>query len=305
MPRARPVPTIRLVAVCALLVCAGVVAFLAACPPSSPEAPAHAPSGEDLPAPAPSQKPPAAIRPLAGGLLPPERPQPEERGLLAIIIDDAGYDLPGLQSFLDLPVPLTVAVLPNLPHSTEAARRVIAAGKDLIVHVPMEPDGNEDPGPGAILTSLTAAEVRRRLEADFTSVPGAIGMNNHMGSRATADEAVMRIVLGYLKENGRLFVDSRTTAATAAPRVARELGMPILQRDVFLDDDTRADEIASWLSRSEEEARARGTAVAIGHVQNRAVADILRAAEKTLASRGVRFARLGEVLVKRERNPQP
>jgi len=109
----------------------------------------------------------------------------------------------------------------------------------------------------------------------------------------------MRVVLEWLKENGRLFIDSRTTMETAGPRVAQDLGMTILQRDVFLDDDTSPDSVSAWLARGEDEAKTRGTAVAVGHVQNRAVADILRAAEKTLASRGVRLARLGEVLARR------
>jgi len=274
------------------MLCAVVVAFLVACPPAPPAAPPPAP---------PAAPPPALVRPPSGVGTFPERPRPEAPGLLAIINDDAGYSVKELEPFLDLPVPLTVAVLPNLPHSTEVARQVTAAGKDLIVHVPMEPDGAENPGPGAILTGESQEEVRRQLETDFASVPGALGMNNHMGSRATADEPLMRVVLGYLKEQDKLFVDSRTTAETAGPRVARELGMPILQRDIFLDDDTRPDQIAAWLSKSAEEALSRGTAVAIGHVQNRAVADILRASEKALSARGVRFARLAEVLGRRER----
>ncbi|HET6452329.1 MAG TPA: divergent polysaccharide deacetylase family protein [Spirochaetia bacterium] len=225
--------------------------------------------------------------------------------MLAIIIDDAGYNLKELDSFLALPIPLTVAVIPNLPNSTESARRVKEAGKDLIVHVPMEPDGGERVEAGAILTDETPEEIRRQLEADFASVPGALGMNNHMGSRATADEAVMRTVLGWLKEQGKLFIDSRTTAATAGPRVAQDLGMPILQRDVFLDDEPTPDQVSSWLSRVAEEALARGTAVAIGHVQNRVVADILRASEGTLAARGIHFARLSQVLSRRERTALP
>lgn len=225
--------------------------------------------------------------------------------MLSIIIDDAGYSLKELDPFLDLPIPVTVAVLPNLPHSTEAARRVVAAGKDLFVHVPMEPEGGENPGPGAILVGQTPEEIQRQLDEDFTLVPGAIGMNNHMGSRATADEAVMRAVLGYLKEQGKLYVDSRTTPETVGPRVARDLGLPILQRDFFLDDDTSPDLISSWLSKSADEALSRGTAIAIGHVQNKAVADILRASEKTFAGRGIRFARLSEVLEQRERTSLP
>jgi polysaccharide deacetylase 2 family uncharacterized protein YibQ len=220
---------------------------------------------------------------------------------MAIIIDDAGYDLRELQPFLDLPIPLTIAVLPDLPHSAEAARRVVASGKDLILHGPMEPDGAQNPGPGVILAGMAPDRIRELLDQDFASVPGAIGMNNHMGSKATADEEVMRVVLGYLKEHGKLFVDSRTTAQTAGPRVAQALGMPILQRNVFLDDDTREEKIASWFGKAADEAKARGTVIAIGHVQNGGVADILRAAEGSLASQGVRFARLREVLSRQER----
>ena len=126
-------------------------------------------------------------------------------------------------------------------------------------------------------------------------------MNNHMGSRATADDAVMSVVLSYLQNRGKIFVDSRTTADTAGPRVARSLGMPILQRDVFIDNDTGEGAITDSFDKGVTEARDRGTAIAIGHVQNRGVVDILRAAERTLASQGVRMARLQDVFSARER----
>ena len=242
-----------------------------------------------------------ASRPAASSSVPPEHPQPEASGLVGVIIDDAGYSLDELRAFLDLPIPLTVAVLPGLPHSTEAARRVVAAGKDLILHAPMEPDGAENPGPGVILTGMSPERIRAVLDEDFESVPGALGMNNHMGSKATADPEVMRTVLAYLQEHGKLFVDSRTTAGTAGPGTAQALGIPILQRNIFLDDDPREDQVSAWFDKAADQARSRGTVVAIGHVQNRAVADILRAAERTMASRGLRFARLGEVLSRQER----
>ena len=199
-------------------------------------------------------------------------------------------------------MPLTVAVLPNLPHSTEAARRVLAAGKDLILHCPMEPEGGANPGPGAIYTGQSPEKIAELLAADFASVPGALGMNNHMGSKATADDAVMTAVLGYLKSHGKLYLDSRTTAGTAAPRIAQTLGMSILQRDVFIDDETDEGAITDSFDKGIAEASARGTAVAIGHVQNRGVVDILRAAETGRAAKGVRMARLSEVIAARERN---
>jgi hypothetical protein len=221
--------------------------------------------------------------------------------MLAIIIDDAGYSLDELQAFLDLPLPLTVAVLPELPHSTEAARRVLAAGKDVILHCPMEPLGESDPGPGAIFTGQSPEKIREILDSDFTSVPGALGMNNHMGSKATADSAVMTSVLGYLKSRGKLFIDSRTTSVSVSSRIAESLEMPILQRDVFIDDDLDLAGIVAGFDKAVSAAKSRGTAVAIGHVQNRGVAATLRSEQGRLVSEGVRVTRLAEVLAARER----
>jgi len=229
---------------------------------------------------------------------PPTSPpvQPDTFGKLAVIIDDAGYSLTELEPFLRLPGPLAIAVLPNLPHSTEAAQRVLAAGKDLILHCPMEPEGSEDPGPGAIRTGMSAAEVEELLDRDFASVPGAAGMNNHMGSRATADPELMAIVLDYLKRHGKFFVDSRTTADTAGPRIALRLGIPILQRNVFIDDERTNEEIDRFFEAGVEEARTRGSAVIIGHVQTPAVVDILRARLEGLSGQEVRLARLQEIM---------
>jgi polysaccharide deacetylase 2 family uncharacterized protein YibQ len=292
--RSRPLPKARFAAIILILLVAGIVAFLAACPPDSGRAAGPAATHRPLV--------PVSPMPQAARTGPPVHPHPEIQALLAVIIDDAGYNLGELQAFLDLPGPLTIAVLPNLPHSREAARRVIAAGKDLILHCPMEADGGEDPGPGALRTDQSPAEVESRLAAAFASVPGALGMNNHMGSRATADEALMRTVLGFLKREGKFFVDSRTTADTVGRRVAVELGMPFLQRDIFVDESTAYTDIAAAFSKGIGEARTRGQAVLIGHVQNRAVADILRAEERNLSARGVRLARLPDVLGEQERD---
>ncbi len=297
--RRRSPPTARLAAVILLLIVSAAAALLVACPPTA--------SRRGQPIAAPAEKAPPVAAPAAPAVAPaaspgtsaPRHPQPE-MGLLAVVIDDAGYSLQELQSFLDLPGPLTVAVLPNLPHSAEAARRIVAAGKDLILHCPMEPLGGENPGPGALYTGQTTAQVDSLLAADFATVPGAIGMNNHMGSKATADPDLMTAVLGYLKRRNLIFLDSRTTADTVAPRIAGELGVPILQRDVFVDVDTSRVEVEAAFAKSIAEAADRGSAVVIGHVQNASVAAILRAQGQGLAGKGVRLARLSEVMGKRE-----
>lgn len=293
--RSRPIPKARFIAILLILVSASLIAFLVACPPAPSQ---HVPPTAVQP---PHRDPVLRATAVAG--MPPEHPRPEKEGMLALILDDAGYNLEELQAFLDMPGPFTVAVLPNLPHSREAARMVLAAGKDLILHCPMEATGGENPGPGALFVGLEPQEIQVRLEQAFASVPGALGMNNHMGSRATADTALMTAVLGFLKREGKFYIDSRTTPDTVGPRIAQTLGVPFAQRNVFIDDDTTAEQIQSAWSRGVEEAKDRGSAILIGHVQNRAVLDILKNGERELSVRQVRMARLVDVIAQRERNP--
>jgi hypothetical protein len=165
----------------------------------------------------------------------------------------------------------------------------------------MEATGGEDPGPGALRTDQSPEVIESLLAKAFASVPGARGMNNHMGSKATADPALMKVVLGYLKKEGKFYIDSRTTADTVGPRVAAELGVPCVQRDVFIDATTSPDDIAAAFSKGVAEAETRGSAVMIGHVQNRGVLAILREREQDLAGRDVRLAHLAEVMQDRER----
>jgi uncharacterized protein len=302
---------IRLAAVLVFLVAAAAITVLVACPPARQAGSAvtvePTPTPTPVPTPAPASHPsgiaPAAPRGPAGA--PPEHPRPERQGMVAMIIDDAGYNLDELQAFLDLPGPLTVAVLPNLPHSREAAARVLAAGKDLILHCPMQPEGGENPGPGALYVGQSAATVGSLLDAAFASVPGALGMNNHMGSAATADPTLMTDVLGYLKKKNLFYIDSRTTADTVGPRIAGELGVPFTQRDVFIDDDPAPDKVGSAFDAGAVEARNQGTVVMIGHVQNRAVATILRSHGSGFDSLGLRWASLRDVMRERERKGPP
>ena len=299
--RSRPIPKARFIAIVLILVSACLVAFLVACPPAPSMPPAPPSRVQSAPTP-PVQREVVLQAPLAA-VVPPEHPRPEKEGLVALIIDDAGYNLQELQAFLDLPGQFTVAVLPNLPHSREAARMVLAAGKDLILHCPMEATGEENPGPGALYVGLDREEIETRLAAAFGSVPGALGMNNHMGSRATADEGLMTTVLGYLKREGKFYIDSRTTPDTVGPRIAESLGVPFAQRNVFIDDDTTAEQVSAAWSRGVQEARDRGSAILVGHVQNKVVVDILKEGEKELPLRQLRLARLADVIAQRERNP--
>jgi polysaccharide deacetylase 2 family uncharacterized protein YibQ len=206
---------------------------------------------------------------------PPADLPPERRGILVFVIDDAGNNLNELDPFLSFPGPLTIAVLPGLPHSAEAARRVRNAKKEVFLHQPMEPLGGQDPGPGAIMAGMDDEQVRRILGKNVNELRPVAGINNHEGSRVTMDPAIMGTVLEFCWENRVHFLDSRTTADTAAPRVALDMGLAIAQRDVFLDNERDRASIVAAIEQGCRKAERDGLAVMIGHVWSPALAGIL------------------------------
>jgi len=232
-----------------------------------------------------------APTPEAGGRI--ERPEKEAR--LAVVIDDVGYNLKELESFLQLPLPLAFAVLPRLEHSREAARLIREAGKTLLLHCPMEPMNGEDPGPGTLFTAQSPQEMEKVLEEDLAEVPGAVGVNNHMGSRLTADRSAMRTVLSVLKRKGLFFLDSRTTPDSVAMEIARELGVTAFSRDAFLDNERSRQYIEQAFANGLALARQQGGAVLIGHVHSLELAAQLRDLQARLSGQGGTFVPLGEV----------
>ncbi|MFV3129136.1 divergent polysaccharide deacetylase family protein [Niveispirillum sp. KHB5.9] len=184
---------------------------------------------------------------------------------IIIVIDDMGVDRHRSDKVVALPGPLTLAWLPyarELPHQTEKAR---ARGHELIVHMPMEPTGKDNPGPDALLTKLDEATLRQRLSANLSAFQGFVGINNHMGSRFTADRDGMAVVMAELGSRGLLFLDSRTTADTKAGPLSAHYHVPMLSRDVFLDHVMTAQGVAASLAKVEQIARKNGLAIAIGH----------------------------------------
>jgi hypothetical protein len=190
-------------------------------------------------------------------------PPTEGRPMIAVIIDDMGLDRRRSRLAAALPAPLTLAYLPyarDLGSQTRAAR---ARGHELLVHVPME--GIAPAGINTLRTAHGPDELLRRLDWSLGRFEGYVGINNHMGSRFTADPKLLGVILGALQRRGLLFVDSRTTSDSVAPSLARSAGIAFAVRDVFLDHDQRADAVAASLAELERIARARGHAVAIGH----------------------------------------
>jgi len=194
---------------------------------------------------------------------------------VAIIFDDAGGSLEDLEEIIALRRPVTVAILPGLRYSKEVAARARAAGLEVFLHLPLEP---EDPtkamGPGGIAVSMSDAEIEASVRESLAGVPGVVGVNNHMGSRGTADPRVMRAVLRVVKEQNLLFIDSVTTPRSIAGVLASEMRIPSASREVFLDNEDNAEAIRAQLRRALTLARRKGRAVAIGHA-SRLTAQVL------------------------------
>ncbi len=186
---------------------------------------------------------------------------------IAIVIDDLGYDRHIAQEFIDLQAPLTLSFLPQAPHAKEMALLAREKGKEIILHLPMEPLDypRTNPGPGALLLSMSAAEIMHIVDNDFKEFPFVPGANNHMGSRFTENREKMAVVLESLKKRNLFFLDSLTTPQSVVPSLAKDLGVKYLQRNVFLDNEIAEGPIRQQLEKLIRLAQTREFAVGSGH----------------------------------------
>ncbi|MBV9647529.1 MAG: divergent polysaccharide deacetylase family protein [Candidatus Eremiobacteraeota bacterium] len=214
---------------------------------------------------------------------------------LAIIIDDCGQWLTTERALIALPIPLTVSIMPNAPYSSEVQRAARDAGQGIMLHLPMEPRAHLARAGGEITTAMDDATIAEQVRADLARVPLARGVNNHEGSKATADPRVMRDVAEVLAGEGRYFVDSRTTTATVAAKETAALNVPTASRNVFLDDVPTQSAIEKQLMVAAEVARAKGTAIAIGHPKETMLA-ALREESSRIEAQGVQFVLVQDVV---------
>lgn len=184
---------------------------------------------------------------------------------VAVVIDDLGRSLGDLEALGDLGVPLSYAVLPFETRTPEVVDELGRRGEEMLLHLPMEAASDVDPGPGALLTRMDHRQLVRGTRKALDAVPGAVGVNNHMGSLLSADETSMRAVLSVLSERGLYFLDSRTSVETVGFSLASSLGIPSAQRHVFLDREEDPRLVTYQFRRLLELARLRGSAIAIGH----------------------------------------
>lgn len=188
-----------------------------------------------------------------------------QQAAITIIIDDLGNNLEYGMRALDLPGPVTFAVLPHSPYSQTLAAAAHRKGKEVMLHMPMDNQHNRPIGPGGLTAHLDRTTFNRHLIDAIESIPHLQGINNHMGSRLTQNPARMAWLMNALKDRSLYFVDSRTSINSVAGLIAQRSHIPTLDRDVFLDHDPSPEAINFQFKRLLAKAREQGSAVAIGH----------------------------------------
>ena len=208
--------------------------------------------------------PPEATPPQNHPALP---AQPRDHARIAIIVDDLGNSPGPAEKLAALRAPVTMAIIPFTPFAAAAAKAGARSGKEIILHMPMEPQGypQQSPGPGALLLGMSPAQIENTLAAALAEVPEARCLNNHMGSAFTEDAAAMATVMRVLKGRGLCFLDSRTSPHSAGLEQAAQAGVPHAKRDVFLDNDRAPFAIRRRLLELTRLAHAHGSAIGIGH----------------------------------------
>ena len=190
-------------------------------------------------------------------------------GVIVLVIDDFGYRNDNISDgFLNLSIPITCAIIPGHTASKKFAEKAVSYGKEVIIHMPMESE-NYSPGEDEykLLTSMTSELLENKLIQAFESLPEAIGMNNHQGSKATSDSKTMTVLASVLKDRGKYFIDSRTSSLTIGEKTMISFGVPTARRNIFLDNNNDLDRIEEQMKKLANSAKKNGVAVGLGHAR--------------------------------------
>jgi hypothetical protein len=220
--------------------------------------------------------------------------QPRKRafgpGTVAIIVDDMGSSIQEVKELMEIRIPLTFSIIPSLAREKGVAEAAHAGGYQVMIHIPMEPQGypHQRMEKSGLLLSQSNEEIKKRLNGFMKEIPYAIGANNHMGSRFTEDRAKMETVLGFLKERGLFYIDSKTTPHSVGYSLAREMGLETASRNVFIDNVQDVEAIKAQLEQLAGMARRKGVAIGICH-PHKATIMALTAEMPELRRSGINF----------------
>ena len=221
---------------------------------------------------------------------------------IAIVLDDAGYNYQSADIFYQSQLPLTFALIPDLPNSYEHYKKINNAGMDVILHIPMEPEKGADfVEKQAILVSMSNQEITEKLKIFFNHYPNAIGMNNHMGSRAVKDFRVVNTILDFAKSRHVFWLDSKTTPASVSYKVAKEKNIKYMERDVFLDNENTEEYAEKAMIQLIKIAKKRGYAIGIGHVQSDKLYPVLEKYREKQDELEIEFVPLADLFYKFEK----
>lgn len=184
---------------------------------------------------------------------------------LVIIIDDVGNNGPLGDRAVNLPGPVTLAFLPHTPHAARLARKAADSNKGVMLHAPMANATGAALGPGALTEHMSAEELSQTIRDNINAIPFVQGVNNHMGSRLTADQKAMRAIMPVIQQHGLYFIDSLTNPNSVAQAEARSLGIATDRRDVFLDNDRSLEGLVQQFEQAIDIAKRTGNAILIGH----------------------------------------
>jgi polysaccharide deacetylase 2 family uncharacterized protein YibQ len=225
------------------------------------------------------------------------KPSPPTLPKIAIVIDDLGYDGRLARGFLEIDGPLSFSVLPYGTFSRSISRKVKASGRDLLLHLPMEPREYPEvnPGDGALLVGMSDTTLIQKLTEDLNAIPDVVGVNNHMGSRFSEHEHKMTLVLQELKKRHLFFLDSKTSGKTKGYRLALQMGIPTSERDVFLDNIQEPQAIRRQIKRLVQLAHLRGSAIGIAH-PHEITLEVFQQDIPRLSQQGVKLVPISQAL---------
>jgi polysaccharide deacetylase 2 family uncharacterized protein YibQ len=224
-------------------------------------------------------------------------PAVSQKAIVAIIIDDVGYNLSIIREIAKIPIPLTWAFLPFTPYTKESLK--IAQNHDftIMLHLPLEPlDRKHNPGPGVIRDNWSEAEIEAQLNKNLEAIPGAIGLNNHMGSFGTQDPHLMACLMRIIKKKGMFFIDSVTSSKSVAEKYAMQYQVPFAKRNVFIDNDDDTGSKKAALQELIKIALKDGSAIGIAHVKD-GNAEIITEMLPDFTKAGIEFVPVSELPV--------
>jgi uncharacterized protein len=225
----------------------------------------------------------------------PHKAVPVSKGTIAIVLDDWGYNASNLPIIEQIPYPITLSVLPNLPYSVKVADALHEKGFEIILHLPMEPQQKMNLEKNTILTTMDSQTIKSIIDHNVSTFPYLRGISNHMGSRATEDNRTMQVIMSALKDKNLYFLDSFVTSGSVAESEAFRSGVSFVKRDIFLDNQADAGYIRQQIGKLMARAKQHGYAVGIGH-DRKLTLEVLQQSMPEIAKEGYKFVYLSEMV---------